>query len=43
MENSKDIRIFGDEFVKNNKDKCKLLLDKNEFELSFHLNIKIDQ
>ena len=38
---SKDIRIFGDEFVKNNKDKCKIIIKGKEFELSTHFNINI--
>ena len=27
------IRIFGKEFVKNNKNKCKIIYDKNEYEI----------
>ena len=38
IEYSKDIRIFGDEFVKNNKYICKIIINKKEFELYSHLN-----
>ena len=40
---SKDIRIFGDEFVENNKDKCKIIINGNEFELVTHININKKQ
>ena len=43
IEYSKDIRIFGDEFVKNNKDKSKIVINGSEFELSTHLNINKKQ
>ena len=43
IEYSKDIRIFGDEFVKNNKDKCKIIISGNEFEITTHLNINKKQ
>jgi len=36
---SKDIKLFGNKFVENNKDKCKLIIKGNEFELSSHFNI----
>ena len=32
-ENDKKIRIFGDKFVKNNKNKCKISFEGNEYEL----------
>ena len=39
IENCKDIRIFGDHFVDENKDKCKIIINGNENDLSAHLNI----
>ena len=35
----KNIRIFGDKFVENNKDKCKIIINGNEFELTTHKDI----
>ena len=37
------IRIFGKNFVKNNKDKCKIIIDGKEYELmeGFNINNKI--
>ena len=32
-EYSKQIRIFGDNFVNNNKALCKIIINNNEFEL----------
>ena len=43
IEYSKNIRIFGDNFVENNKDKCKIIIKGNEFELSTHININKKQ
>ena len=40
---SKNIRIFGDIFVENNKDKCKIIINENEFDLKSHLNINKSQ
>jgi hypothetical protein len=37
---SKDIRIFGDKFVENNRYKCKIIINKREFELKSHINAK---
>ena len=34
------VRIFGDEFVKNNKDNCKIIFDNNEQELSAFFDLK---
>ena len=34
------IRIFGKDFVKNNKDKCKIIIDEKESELMEEYNIK---
>jgi hypothetical protein len=30
IDNSKEIRLFGIKFVENNKNKCKIIIDKNE-------------
>ena len=43
IEYSKDIMIFGDNFVKNNKDKCKIIINENEFELASLININKNQ
>ena len=34
------LRLFGDEFVKNNQKKCKLLIDNKEYNLMREYNIK---
>ena len=34
------VRIFGDEFVKNNKDNCKIIFDNNEQELKAFFDLK---
>ena len=40
-ENEKDIiKIFGDDFVKNNKNKCKMIIENEEYELEGEYNIK---
>ena len=41
FENDKDyINIFGSEFVKNNKNKCKMIIDNEEYEIKEKFNIK---
>ena len=42
---SKDIRIriFGEKFVENNKNNCKIIINGKEFELYSHLNINTKQ
>jgi len=35
-----DINIFGAEFVNNNKDICKILIDNQEYELTEKYNVK---
>ena len=40
---SKDIIIFGEDFVKNNKNICKIILNEKEIELTTYLNININQ
>ena len=34
------IEIFGPEFVKNNKEKCKIRIEEKEYELMEEFNIK---
>ena len=36
---TKKIRIFGDKFVENNQDKCKIIIDEKEIDLCTHLDI----
>ena len=43
IEYSKNIRIFGDKFVENNKNKCKIIVNGNGYDLSTHLNINKKQ
>ena len=43
IKDNKSIRIFGDEFVKNNKDKCKIIINGKEKELCSHININLKQ
>ena len=40
---SKDMKIFGEGFVKKNKNKCKIIVNGSEFELSSDLNVNINQ
>ena len=35
-----NIRIFGSEFVKNNKNICKMIIDNKEYEITEKYNIK---
>jgi len=37
---SDEIKIVSDDFVKNNKDKCKLIINGNEMELCEYINIE---
>jgi len=39
-ENNKEIKIFGYMFVKNNNNKCKMIIDDNEYELTCECNIE---
>ena len=39
-ENKEDINIFGEEFVKNNKNICKMIIDNKEYAISEKYNIK---
>ena len=36
----REINIFGDDFVENNRDKCKMIIDNKEYEISeiYHVN-----
>ena len=36
----KDINIFGKEFVENNKNICKMIIDNKEYEICEKYNIK---
>ena len=38
-ESDKNINIFGFEFVYNNKDKCKMIIDNKEYEIEARYNI----
>ena len=40
---SKEIKIFGEKFVENNKINCKMIIKGNEFEICTNLNININQ
>jgi V8-like Glu-specific endopeptidase len=40
---SKKIRLFGDEFVENNKNICKIIIDKEECNLATHFNVDNNQ
>ena len=35
-----NINIFGSEFVKNNKNKCKMIIDNKEYEITEKYNIE---
>ena len=35
-----EITIFGSEFVKNNKDVCKMVIDNREYEITEEFNVK---
>ena len=37
--NEKKIKIFNIDFVNNNKDKCKIIYNNNEYELTEYFNI----
>ena len=43
IEKSKKIRIFGDEFVKNNENICKIIIKKNELALTTHKDVDINE
>ena len=38
--NKKDINIFGNKFVENNKNICKMIIDNKEYEICRKFNIK---
>ena len=40
IQNKKNIIIFGNKFVKNNKNKCKMIIDNKEYELMSEYNIE---
>ena len=39
IKNSKEIRLFGDNFVKNNKNKCKIIYNGKEYNLTEYFEI----
>ena len=39
--NKENIRIFGHEFVKNNKYKCKMIIDNKEYKIIEKYNYKL--
>ena len=43
INNQDKIKIFGDEFVKNNKAKCHIILDGNKLELCQHIDLNAEQ
>ena len=38
-EDEENIRIFGNEFVENNKNKCKMIIDNKEYKITEKYNI----
>ena len=40
IERGDEIDIFGYDFVKNNKNKCKMIIDNMEYEIKNKYNIK---
>ena len=40
IENKENIELFGDEFVENNKDICKMIIDNKEYEITKEYNIE---
>jgi len=40
INNEEKIKIFGEPFVKNNKDKCKIIYEYEEYNLSEEFNVK---
>ena len=39
-ENKENIKIFGEKFVENNRNICKIIIDNKEYEISVKYNIK---
>ena len=37
--NENEIKIFGSDFIKNNKDKCKIIYEEKEYEIKEKFNI----
>ena len=39
--NDKEIKLFGEEFVNNNKDNCKIIINEKEYDLveKYHFRI----
>ena len=40
IKQEKYIRIFGYEFVRNNRNKCKMIIDNKEYEIAEYFNIE---
>ena len=38
-DNQQKLKIFGDDFVKNNINNCKIIIDGNEYKLCYYINI----
>ena len=38
--NENNIKIFGSEFVENNKKICKIIIDNREYEMAEEFNVK---
>jgi len=41
INNKERIKLFGDEFVRNNKKICKMIIDNNNYEITEEYNVKI--
>lgn len=39
-DNQKKLKLFGDDFVKHNKNKCKIIIDGNKYELCNDINVE---
>ena len=40
IENKSRIKIFGNKFIKNNKNNCKIIIENKEQDISEYLNVK---
>ena len=43
IEDKYRIKLFGEEFIKNNKNKCKIIIDNKEQNIIEYLNVNINQ
>ena len=39
-ENKENIRVFGEKFVENNRNICRMIIENKEYEISEKYNIK---